>query len=167
MAAAVILDPHRPPTGIDDSKRMSEAARETAFAWILSEARAVAFASVAAEGIDASDIRKASLEAMRRAAAALSLAPDFALVDGRDVPPGLACPAGALVKGDQRSLSIAAASIVAKVMRDRMMTALDGQHPAYGFAGHEGYGTALHRAAIARAGAAPRVHRLSFAPFRG
>jgi len=166
VAAAVILDPDQLPAGLDDSKRMTESARQIAFVAIFSSARAVAIASVSAENIDATDIRKASLEAMRRAAAALAISSDFALVDGRDVPPGLSLPARALVKGDQRSLSIAAASIIAKVTRDQMMAALGPHHPGYAFEIHKGYGTATHRAAIAQAGAVPRVHRLSFAPFR-
>lgn len=167
VAGAVILDPDALPDGLDDSKRLSEAAREMAFAAILSTARAVAFASVSAEDIDATDIRKAALAAMRRAVAALAFPPDFALVDGRDEPPGLPCGARALVKGDRRSLSIAAASIVAKVMRDRMMDAAGRRWPDWGFASHKGYGSAAHLAAIARHGGLKRLHRFSFAPLKG
>jgi len=164
VAAAVILDPAAMPRGLDDSKRLDEAARETAFAAILTSARAIAFASASAETIDRTDIRAASLAAMARAATALSVRPDFALIDGRDVPSGLPCPGVALVKGDQRSLSVAAASIVAKVMRDRMMAALAPDR--HGFAGHKGYGTAAHVAALAREGPVARIHRMSFAPLR-
>jgi len=103
---------------------------------------------------------------MRRAAATLSIRPGHALVDGRDVPPGLGCDATALVKGDQRSQSIAAASIVAKVTRDRMMTRCATVHPAYGFELHMGYATVRHRNAIVESGAILRIHRMSFSPFR-
>ncbi|TIX45335.1 MAG: ribonuclease HII, partial [Mesorhizobium sp.] len=111
-----------------------------------------------AEGIDGSNILKASLEAMRRAVAGLSLQPKLALADGRDVPPGLACEGRALIKGDQRSQSIAAASIVAKVMRDRMMCGCGGHHDRYGFEVHMGYATARHRTAIEAHGPVARLH---------
>ena len=166
VAAAVILDPGRIPPGLDDSKRLDKRAREAAFELILAQACAVGLCSMPAEAIDAADIRKASLEAMRRAIAALSIAADHVLADGRDVPPGLACPGSALIKGDQRSVSIAAASIVAKVMRDRMMETAGTVHPAYGFDAHAGYGTARHLAAIGSNGPVPRLHRFTFAPIR-
>ncbi len=166
VAAAVILDPERLPDGIDDSKRMDAPRRDAAFLSILGVAHAVAFASVAAEAIDASDIRKASLEAMRRAVMALALVPGFVLCDGRDTPGALPCPARAVIKGDQRSMSVAAASIVAKVMRDRMMDGASLRHPTYGFAAHKGYGTAMHLAALAANGPAGRLHRMSFRPLR-
>jgi ribonuclease HII len=166
VAAAVVLNPKRIPAGLDDSKRLTFAQREDLFAEILRTALGVAMASVCAEGIDRSDIRKASLEAMRRALVGLPLAPKLALADGRDVPPGLPCPGEALVKGDQRSQSIAAASIVAKVMRDRMMTGCGQIDARYGFEVHMGYATARHRAAITAHGAVMRWHRMSFSPFR-
>lgn len=166
VAAAVVLDPENLPTGLDDSKRLDARARETVFSEILARAEAVSFASVCAGSIDAGDIRKASLEAMRRAVATLCVPPLLVLADGRDVPPGLACPGRAVVKGDQRSQSIAAASIVAKVMRDRMMARAGACDLRYGFEVHMGYATARHRAAIADHGPATRLHRLSFAPFR-
>jgi ribonuclease HII len=166
VAAAVILDPKAIPEGLDDSKRLTAAAREALFSEIFARALAVAVASVSAGGIDASDIRKASLEAMRRAVAGLCLAPRFALADGRDVPPGLPCPAEAVVKGDQRSQSIAAASIVAKVTRDRMMRQTGRCHAHFSFGAHMGYATEQHLAEIAGHGALPRLHRASFAPFR-
>lgn len=166
VAAAVILDPENIPPGLDDSKRMDKRSREAAFDLILRQARAVALCSMPAEAIDASDIRKASLEAMRRAVAALSVTADHVLADGRDVPPGLLCPATALVKGDQRSVSIAAASIIAKVMRDRMMDGAGAVHPAYGFEAHAGYGTARHMQALDVHGPLERLHRYSFAPVR-
>ncbi len=165
-AAAVILDPDDIPAGLDDSKRLDAAARETVFADIISRAKAISFASVCAGSIDAGDIRKASLEAMRRAVAGLSLQPKMVLADGRDVPPGLCCHGRAVVKGDQRSQSIAAASIVAKVLRDRMMMRAGACDGRYGFEVHMGYATARHRSAIIEHGPALRLHRLSFAPFR-
>jgi ribonuclease HII len=122
--------------------------------------------SIPAEAIDTTDIRKASLETMRRAVAALCIAADHVLADGRDVPPGLACPGTALIKGDQRSVSIAAASIIAKVMRDRMMENAGLVHPAYGFQAHAGYGTARHMQALGTHGPIARLHRFSFAPIR-
>jgi len=166
VAAAVILDPDCIPGGLDDSKRLDMAARETAFTAILDCALAVSVASVSAAAIDASDIRKASLEAMRRAVAGLLVRPSLVLADGRDIPPGLPCTGRALVKGDQRSFSIAAASIVAKVARDRMMVRSGACDGRYGFDVHMGYATARHRAAIAEHGPVTRMHRLSFAPFR-
>ena len=167
VAAAVILDPDAIPGGLDDSKRLDAGARERLFETILAGAIAVAFASVCARSIDEGDIRRASLEAMRRAVAALGVAPALVLADGRDIPPGLSCGGRAIVKGDQRSQSIAAASIVAKVVRDRMMARAGGCDERYGFELHMGYGTAKHRAAIAAHGPVARLHRLSFAPFRG
>ncbi len=166
VAAAVILDPRRIPPGLDDSKRLKAADRERLCAEILRTASAVSVASVAADGIDTVNILRASLEAMRRAATLLCVSPGHALVDGRDVPPGLPCDAQALVKGDQRSQSIAAASIVAKVTRDRMMTRCAAVHTAYGFDLHMGYATARHRSAIVEAGAVMRIHRMSFAPLK-
>lgn len=165
-AAAVILDPDDIPAGLDDSKRLDAAAREAVFGDILARAVSVSFASVCAASIDCGDIRKASLEAMRRAVAGLCARPRMVLADGRDVPPGLSCIGRAVVKGDRRSQSIAAASIVAKVMRDRMMGRAGSCDGRYGFEIHMGYATARHRAAIDAHGPAPRLHRLSFAPFR-
>lgn len=166
VAAAVILDPQRIPPGLDDSKRLTFQQREELFEAIIATAHAVSMASVAAEGIDAVNILRASLEAMRRAVCGLSLRPMLALADGRDVPPGLPCEGRALIKGDQRSQSIAAASIVAKVVRDRMMCGCGRADQRYGFEIHMGYATERHRAAIDLHGAVPRLHRTSFAPFR-
>jgi ribonuclease HII len=166
VAAAVVLDPDRIPDGLDDSKRLSAEAREALFGLILDSALGVSVASVSAAGIDRINILRASLEAMRRAFCGLPVKPLHALVDGRDVPPGLPCGAEALVKGDQRSQSIAAASIVAKVVRDRMMENCGRTHMHYGFESHMGYATVRHRTAIERHGALPRIHRTSFAPFR-
>jgi ribonuclease HII len=166
VAAAVILRPDDLPRGIDDSKRLSKAGRERAFEEVMRKATAIAFASASGEEIDALNILRASLKAMTRAVAALWLAPDHVLADGRDVPPGLACPGTALVKGDQRSLSIAAASIVAKVMRDRMMATAHEDFPAYGLISNQGYGSAMHVGAIEALGPVKRLHRYSFAPIK-
>lgn len=166
VAAAVILDPAKIPKGLDDSKRLTLQQREDLFERILATAKAVSMASVSAEGIDTINILRASLEAMRRAVCGLSMRPMLALADGRDVPPGLPCEGRALVKGDQRSQSIAAASIVAKVMRDRMMCGCGRADARYGFEVHMGYATERHRTAIEAHGAVPRLHRTSFAPFR-
>ncbi|MER8378106.1 MULTISPECIES: ribonuclease HII [unclassified Mesorhizobium] len=166
VAAAVVLDPANIPDGLDDSKRLTHLQREALFLKILGSALAVSMASVSAEGIDASNILKASLEAMRRAVAGLSIRPKLALADGRDVPPGLPCEGKALIKGDQRSQSIAAASIVAKVLRDRMMCGCGSHHARYGFELHMGYATVRHRTAIDLHGPVARLHRASFAPFR-
>lgn len=166
VAAAVVLDPKRIPKGLDDSKRLTAPQREALFETILKTALGVSVSSVCAEGIDRSNILKASLEAMRRALAALPVTANMALADGRDVPPGLPCECKALIKGDQRSQSIAAASIVAKVMRDRMMQGCGRADQRYGLEIHMGYATERHRAAIEIHGPATRLHRLSFAPFR-
>ena len=160
-AAAVILDPAAVPPGIDDSKAMTAEQREALFDDIIGAALAVGIGLAPAAEIDAVNIRQATFAAMRRAVRALRLAPDHLLVDGSDLPPGLPCPALALVKGDALSLSIAAASIVAKVTRDRLMVRLDLLHPVYGFRVHKGYPTAFHRAAILEHGPTP-FHRLSF-----
>ncbi|MHB2265451.1 ribonuclease HII [Aliihoeflea sp. PC F10.4] len=166
VAAAVILDPKRIPKGLDDSKRMGHAEREVVFDDILKKALAVSVASVSAHSIDRSDIRKASLEAMCHSVKLLCVEPRLVLADGRDIPPGLTCDGKAVVKGDQRSQSIAAASIIAKVTRDRMMTRTASIHVSYGFDVHMGYATVRHRTAIEAHGPLTRLHRLSFAPFR-
>lgn len=166
VAAAVILDPEAIPDGLDDSKKLSAASREKLFAEILASARAVSIASVCAEGIDRLNILRASLAAMRRAALGLAVQPRLALVDGRDLPLGLPCEAMALVGGDGCSQSIAAASIVAKVARDRMLTTCGHHDARYGFESHKGYGSAVHRSAITRHGASARLHRMTFAPLK-
>lgn len=166
VAAAVVLDPACIPEGLDDSKRLTFEQREMLFERILASAQGVAMASVSAEGIDRINILRASLEAMRRAVCGLPVRPKLALADGRDVPPGLPCEGRALIKGDQRSQSIAAASIVAKVMRDRMMAGCGRLHIHYGFEVHMGYATVRHRTAIEIHGPVARLHRTSFAPFR-
>lgn len=164
VAAAVILDSNQVPEGLDDSKKLTEGRRETLYLAIMQTA-IVAIASSGPGRIDRTDIRKASLDAMRRAIAGLSTRPAFALFDGRDVPDGLVCPGRAIIKGDARSLSIAAASIIAKVTRDRIMDNAGRDFPAYGFSEHAGYGTVRHVAAIDAHGPC-RLHRMSFRPLR-
>ena len=164
VAAAVILDEANIPAGLNDSKKLTAAHRERLFDEILAVAT-VSIASSSPRHIDARDIRKASLDAMRRAVAGLALSPLHVLADGRDVPEGLICPGRAVVKGDSRSLSIAAASIIAKVTRDRMMARAGLSFPAYGFDSHAGYGTERHRTAIAIHGPC-LLHRMSFRPLR-
>ncbi len=164
VAAAVILDPKAIPPGLDDSKKLAAARREELFEVILANAE-VAVATSGPPHIDESDILRASLDALRRALQALPRPPQFALIDGRDVPPALPFPAKAVIKGDGRSLSIAAASIVAKVTRDRMMQRAADRFGAYGFERHAGYATAAHRRAIADNGPC-LLHRMSFRPLR-
>jgi len=163
-AAAVILDPDAIPPGLADSKTLSAKARETAYARILASARAIGLAFVTPAEIDATDIRQATLKAMAQAVAALAVAPAHALIDGRDVPQ-LKCPATAIVKGDSISQSIAAASIVAKVSRDRMMQSMAQDYPAYGFDANMGYGARRHLEGLAKFGPTPH-HRMSFSPLR-
>jgi ribonuclease HII len=160
VAAAVILDPDRIPTGICDSKQLAKGDRERLASEIVARAHAVAIASASVAEIDALDIRRASHLAMRRSVLGLAMQPMHVLVDGRDLPT-LPCAATAIVKGDASVLSIAAASIVAKVARDRMMTRLAASHPAYGFERHAGYPTAAHRGVLAEMGPC-EAHRLSF-----
>jgi ribonuclease HII len=162
--AAVILDAGNPPEGLDDSKKLSPRRREALYEEILSRALAVSVTLAPASEIDVLNIRGATLACMGRAARGLSVAPRFALIDGRDLP-SLPCPGRAVIKGDEISLSIAAASIVAKVTRDRLMARLDALHPGYGFAVHSGYPTPAHSAALNALGPC-REHRRSYAPVR-
>lgn len=166
VAAAVVLDPNQIPDGLNDSKMLSESARDTLYEIILQTAQAVSVSSLCATSIDGSNILRASLEAMRRAVASLCHTPAYALADGRDVPPGLPCPCKPVIKGDRRSQSIAAASIVAKVTRDRMMNRAGLLTPIYGFDSHVGYATKKHRAALEEHGPLTRLHRMSFAPLK-
>jgi ribonuclease HII len=162
VAAAVILDPALVPPGIDDSKRLSGRRREMLLEAILASAR-VGVGRASVGEIDAMNVSQATFLAMRRAVAALPARPASALVDGTFVPPGLPCPAEAVTGGDGRCLSIAAASIVAKVTRDRIMARLAAAWPGYGWERNAGYGTAEHRAALLRLGVTPH-HRRSFRP---
>jgi ribonuclease HII len=168
VAGAVVLDPETLGEtllrGLDDSKKLKPQAREVLFRELQARARiGVGIADV--DEIDSLNILQATMLAMARALGDLGTpAPDLALVDGNRAPE-LACAARTVVKGDGLSLSIAAASIVAKVSRDRMMAELDRRHPGYGWARNAGYGTAEHQAALASLGVTP-AHRRSFAPIR-
>jgi len=165
MAAAVILDPARPIVGLADSKKLTERQREALEAEIKGRALAWAVARAEVEEIDKLNILHASLLAMRRAVAALNPVPHLALVDGNRCPPSLPCRAEAVVKGDQTVPAISAASILAKVARDRELLGLDACYPGYGFARHKGYPTKDHVAALEALGVTP-VHRRSFGPVR-
>jgi len=167
VAAAVVLDAGALPAGlaarIDDSKKLSEPARRAIAAALVPFAR-IGIGAAARGEIDEINILAATMLAMRRAHDALGLVPDLALIDGNRAP-ALPCPARTVVKGDAISLSIAAASIVAKVTRDRIMTRLAARYPGFGWERNAGYGTAQHRAALAAEGVTPH-HRRSFAPIR-
>ncbi|NBT22468.1 MAG: ribonuclease HII [Methylocystaceae bacterium] len=163
-AAAVILNPKNLPLGVADSKALNAKHRDAAFESIIERARAISISFVTAAEIDRINIRQASLLAMKRAIDGLSLKPGFALIDGRDCPE-LDCPARAIIKGDATVLSIAAASIVAKVARDGMMRRLALLYPDYGFETNVGYGAKRHLEALERLGPTP-FHRFSFAPLR-
>ena len=164
VAAAVILDPENLPRGIDDSKKLDAEQREEFFSVIHRCACAIGIGQASVAEIDIFNIRRATHLAMTRAVQVLILAPAFALVDGNDPPP-LPCPARALIGGDGRALSIAAASIVAKVTRDRLMVEMCAAHPVYGFSRHKGYGTPEHAFALLTHGPCAE-HRESFAPVR-
>ena len=169
-AAAVVFDRARMPPALsaclDDSKALTSRARDDAFAALHdAHARGVArfaLGEASVAEIDALNILKATHLAMRRAVDALGAAPDWALVDGNQAP-ALPCRVRTVIGGDARALSIAAASILAKVTRDRLMAVLAAQHPGFGWARNKGYGTAEHRAALAKWGPTPH-HRRSFAP---
>lgn len=163
VAAAVILPADAEWEGLDDSKKVPPEQRELLYARVLNEARAFSWAVVGPRGIDFMNIRTASLEAMRRAVHRLRVAPELVLVDGNARVPGLRIEQRSVVQGDSKLLSVAAASVVAKVVRDRIMHRLDRVWPAYGFARHKGYGTAEHLDALDRLGPCP-LHRYSFTP---
>lgn len=161
VAAAVVLPPDAAVPHLDDSKKLSPAARDEVFDAVHAEALAVGIGQCSPAEIDDLNILWAAMEAMRRAVLDLALGPDFLLVDGNQSIPDVPWPQDAVVKGDARSLSIAAASVVAKVTRDRLMTHLHADFPAYGWAGHKGYPTASHYAALRVHGPSPH-HRRSF-----
>jgi ribonuclease HII len=161
VAAAVILDRKRIPKGLNDSKQMTADAREEAFLRIM-EAAAVGVGEASVDEIDLINIRQATHLAMARAIRALSVAADFALVDGNDAP-ALPCKCDTLIGGDGRSASIAAASIIAKVTRDRIMQTLHTDHPHYGWFTNKGYSTEEHLKALSEHGPCLH-HRRSFAP---
>lgn len=162
VAAAVILDPARPIAGLNDSKKLSAKKRVALAGLIRERALAWAVAEASVEEIDQLNILHASMLAMQRAVAALQVTPERALIDGNRCPP-LAMPAEAVVQGDAKVAAIAAASILAKTVRDEGMLGLHAQYPHYGFDRHMGYPTAAHCAALAAHGVSP-VHRRSFAP---
>lgn len=162
VVSAVRLDPDNIPAGLNDSKKLTAEQRELLFEQIMATAE-VAVVSAPPSDILALNIRGATLAAMARAVRALPRPVDRVLVDGRDVPPALPCPGLALIGGDGRSVSIAAASIVAKVMRDRMCAIMDCDAPGFGFSGHKGYSTAAHLAALDLHGPC-RHHRAEYAP---
>lgn len=163
VAAAAVINIERCPVGLNDSKKLTHRARERLFAE-LADCADIGIGMASVEEIDEINILQATMLAMARAFDALAQRASFALVDGNRVPI-LACPARAIVKGDGRALSIAAASIAAKVTRDRMMVEMAKEHPGYGFEKHMGYGTKIHMDALKRLGVTPH-HRRSFAPIR-
>lgn len=164
VAAAVVLDPEYPIDGLDDSKKLSEKKRERLYEQILERALAWALGRAEVAEIDRINILQASLLAMQRAVKQLTPPPEFVLVDGNRCPE-LSCPSRAIVKGDSRVKAISAASIVAKVSRDREMVALDADYPGYGLAGHKGYPSKAHLEALEQLGVTA-IHRRSYAPVR-
>lgn len=164
VVSGVILDPHNIPEGLRDSKQMSAKKREAVFDAILQSAH-VSIVSVSAQMIDKINIREATLLAMTRAALSLEIKPGWHLIDGNAIPKELLGKADFIIKGDAKCLSISAASIVAKVTRDRMMERAAKTYPDYGFEKHAGYGTPAHLAAIAEQGPCP-LHRMTFRPLK-
>lgn len=170
VAASVMFQPSDViPAGLNDSKKLSRAARETLFDALMNAAAAqtlcYGIGIATAEEIDVLNIWGATQLAMRRAVAAMPIAPEFALIDGKITPKDFPCPTRAIIGGDGISLSIAAASILAKVTRDRMMDDYAREYPHYGFERHAGYGTKQHQEALAAHGHCP-IHRTSYAPIR-
>jgi ribonuclease HII len=164
VAAAVILPPELRPRGLDDSKQLDEPARDRLAAEVKAGAVAWAVGLASPEEVDRLNVYQAGLLAMRRAVDGLGVAPQHLLVDARRLP-GLAIPQQGIVKGDARSLSIAAASVVAKTTRDALMVEAETRFPGYGFARHKGYCAPEHLEALRRLGACP-IHRRSYAPVR-
>lgn len=164
VTAAVILDPDKPILGLNDSKKLSLLRREALFEEIQEKALAWCVARAEVAEIDKLNILHATMLAMQRAVEGLQVQPRLALIDGNRCPK-LAVPSSPVVKGDSQVPAIAAASILAKVTRDREMQALDVLYPGYGLAGHKGYPTAEHLEALRRLGPTP-IHRRSFAPVR-
>ncbi len=163
VVAAVILDPARPIRGLNDSKQLDETTREKLYGRIVERALAWSVIFVEREEIDRINIFQATMVGMTRSLMGLALAPQMALIDGNRLPRTLPCDARAVIGGDASEPAISAASILAKVSRDRHMHALDAVHPGYGFARHKGYGVPEHLDALARLGPCD-VHRRSFAP---
>jgi ribonuclease HII len=164
VTAAVILDPKKPIIGLNDSKKLSEKKRDSLFDTIKENALCYSIARCCVEEIDEINILQASLLAMKRAVEGLSIQPEHVLVDGNKIP-SWKYNAEAVVKGDARVDCIAAASILAKVTRDREMVALDKIYPGFGFAKHKGYPTQAHRDALKKLGITP-IHRRSYAPVK-
>lgn len=164
VTAAVILDPNRPILGLNDSKKLTEARREKLFDEIREKALSWCIARAEVEEIDELNILHATMLAMQRAVEGLGITPQRAMIDGNRCPK-LPMPAEAVVKGDSKVPAIAAASILAKVSRDREMAAFELQYPGYGIGGHKGYPTAVHLEALERLGPTP-IHRRSFGPVR-
>ncbi|TNE59575.1 MAG: ribonuclease HII [Alphaproteobacteria bacterium] len=162
VAAAVVLDPADLPDGLNDSKKLSEARREALYEVIQARALGIGVSIVEVEEIDQVNILNATMAAMARAVAALPLAPDLVLIDGNRAPK-IDLPTETLIKGDAKSLSIAAASIIAKVTRDRLMRQLHDSFPQYGWDRNKGYGTKTHQNALHCYGITPH-HRRSFKP---
>lgn len=165
VVAAVILDPARPIIGLADSKVLSAARRDVLFEQILERALDWSIVVIQRSEIDRLNILRATLAGMRDALWQLKTRPDRALIDGKQTPPDPPCPTAAIIDGDASEISIGAASIVAKVSRDRLLVELDRIHPGYGFARHKGYGTREHLAALQLLGPCAE-HRRSFAPVR-
>ena len=165
VAAAVVLDPLKPIIGLNDSKKLSEKKREALFIEIIENASAYAIAEASVEEIDSLNILQASLLAMGRAIAKLSITPTKALIDGNKIPK-TQIPCEAIIGGDGLIAEISAASILAKVTRDQQLFELDKLYPEYGFASHKGYGTKEHLEAIAKYGPIKGIHRSSFTPIK-
>ncbi len=163
--AAVILDPKRRIDGLDDSKKLSEARREALYPQIIDRALAYCVVLVEVDEIDRINIFQATMAGMSRAVAGLALTAHEAWIDGNHLPKNLPCPGRAIIGGDALEPAISAASILAKVTRDRLMVAMDDLHPGYGFAAHKGYSTPRHLASLQQLGPCPQ-HRRSFAPIR-
>ncbi len=163
--AAVILNPRRRIRGLDDSKKLTEARREALYAQIVERALAWHVVLVEVDEIDRINIFQATMAGMCRAVAGLAVSAHEAIVDGNQLPKALPCPGRAIVGGDASEPAISAASILAKVTRDRLMCVMDGHYPGYGFASHKGYSTPEHFAALKRLGPCV-LHRRSFAPVK-
>jgi ribonuclease HII len=165
VVAAVILNKRRRIKGLDDSKKLSEAKREALFPLIMERALAYSVVVIERDEIDRINIFQATMLGMTRALLGLMPAATEALIDGNQLPKNLPCPARAIVDGDALEPAISAASILAKVSRDRLMVQMDARYPGYGFAGHKGYSTPAHLAALQRLGPCDE-HRRSFAPVK-
>jgi ribonuclease HII len=165
VVAAVVLDPFKPIAGLNDSKKLSETRREKLYPLIIERAQAYCIVVIEADEIDRLNIFQATMAGMSRAVAGLMPAATEALIDGNKLPKDLPCPGRAIVGGDALEPAISAASILAKVSRDRLMVAMEQQHPGYGFAVHKGYPTPTHLAALEQLGPCSQ-HRRSFAPVK-